>query len=195
MCKSETGPGAPALALQALDMLRDLMSAVDSAQCDRVLEMIHAAHRVFVTGTGRSMLVMRCFAMRLMQAGLEVFVAGETCTPAIGEGDLLLAATGSGTTRLVLSHLEKAKAADASTACFTIFPASPAAALAGAIVCIPGATAKAERTNELHAPQIGGNSFEEGLLVLSDVMVIRLAQLYHCDVSDAAIMRRHANLE
>ncbi len=54
--------------------------------------------RVFVAGAGRSGLVLRMAAMRLMHLGMTVHVAGDTTTPAISSGDLLLVASGSGTT-------------------------------------------------------------------------------------------------
>jgi 6-phospho-3-hexuloisomerase len=46
--------------------------------------------------------------MRFMHLGYTVFIVGETNTPAILEGDLLLVASGSGTTSSVVSA-EKAK--------------------------------------------------------------------------------------
>jgi 6-phospho-3-hexuloisomerase len=46
-------------------------------------------------------------AMRFMHLGYTVFIVGETNTPAILEGDLLLVASGSGTTSSVVSSAEK----------------------------------------------------------------------------------------
>ena len=63
-----------------------------------VVRLIGGAPRVFLAGAGRSGLVLRMAAMRLMHLGLDVHVAGDTTTPAIREGDLLIAASGSGTT-------------------------------------------------------------------------------------------------
>jgi 6-phospho-3-hexuloisomerase len=56
---------------------------------------------------GRSGLALKMAAMRFMQ--YTVFIVGETNTPAILEGDLLLVASGSGTTSSVVSSAEKAK--------------------------------------------------------------------------------------
>jgi 6-phospho-3-hexuloisomerase len=42
-----------------------------------------------------------------MHLGYTVFIVGETNTPAILEGDLLLVASGSGTTSSVVSSAEK----------------------------------------------------------------------------------------
>lgn len=181
--------------LRALDALKAILSGVDRAQCDTLEEHIFRANRVFVTGSGRSMLMMRGFAMRLMQLGITAYVAGDSCTPSIGAGDLLIAGTASGRTPIVLTHLKKAREMGAATAMFTINATSPASELADAIVCIPASSAKAGSAKAIDSPHITGSSFEEALLVLTDAMVMTYAMRYSVDCSDAAIMRRHANLE
>jgi 6-phospho-3-hexuloisomerase len=55
---------------------------------------------------GRTCIKNGSYAMHL---GYTVFIVGETNTPAILEGDLLLVASGSGTTSSVVSSAEKAK--------------------------------------------------------------------------------------
>ena len=45
-------------------------------------------------GAGRSALALKMVAMRLRHLGLDAYVAGETISPALGEGDLLLVASG-----------------------------------------------------------------------------------------------------
>ena len=44
--------------------------------------------------------------MRLMHLGFHVYVMGETITPSIGKGDLIIALSGSGTTKLVVTAAE-----------------------------------------------------------------------------------------
>jgi 6-phospho-3-hexuloisomerase len=75
--------------------------------------------RLFVAGAGRSGLVLRMAAMRLMHRGLNVHVAGDTTTPAIGSDDLLLVASGSGTTSGVVESAETAAKAGARIAALT----------------------------------------------------------------------------
>lgn len=70
----------------------------DAPALAAAVELTANARRVFVHGAGRSGLALQMTAMRLMHVGLQVHVVGETTTPAIGEGDLLLTASGSGTT-------------------------------------------------------------------------------------------------
>jgi 6-phospho-3-hexuloisomerase len=72
-----------------------------------LIHEIKAAKRIFVMQEGAACIKMA--AMRFMHLGYTVFIVGETNTPAILEGDLLLVASGSGTTSSVVSSAEKAK--------------------------------------------------------------------------------------
>jgi 6-phospho-3-hexuloisomerase len=75
-----------------------VMENVDWSEFLDLANMVPRARRTFVTGAGRSGLVARSFGMRLMHAGLPVFVPGETNTPAAGAGDLLVAISCTGQT-------------------------------------------------------------------------------------------------
>jgi 6-phospho-3-hexuloisomerase len=70
---------------------------------------LEAAQRTFVFGAGRSGLVARSFGMRLMHAGLPVFIPGETITPAAAAGDLVVAISCTGTTGITCYITERAK--------------------------------------------------------------------------------------
>ena len=52
--------------------------------------MIEEASRIFVAGAGRSGLCIRAAGMRLMQMGKSTYIVGETITPSIQAGDLLV---------------------------------------------------------------------------------------------------------
>lgn len=91
-----------------------------SATADLVLD----ARRIFVLGAGRSGLALRMTAMRLMHLGLEVHVVGDVTAPAIDADDLLLTASGSGTTGGIVRAAETAIAAGARIAAITTAPDS-----------------------------------------------------------------------
>jgi 6-phospho-3-hexuloisomerase len=48
---------------------------------DRFVKHIIAGRKIFIYGVGRSGLIAKAFAIRLVQMGLEVFFVGETITP------------------------------------------------------------------------------------------------------------------
>ena len=76
---------------------------------DEFLDIIVSANNVFVTGAGRSGLAAKAFAMRLMHLGLSAYVVGETISPAIYEGDCILAISGSGETNTITSAAKISK--------------------------------------------------------------------------------------
>ncbi len=101
-------------------------SRIDYAQVSRLADEISGAERVFLAGAGRSGLVLRMAAMRLMHLGKTVHVAGDTTTPAINAGDLLIVASGSGTTSGVVKAAQTAlSAGGAQVAAITTNPSSP----------------------------------------------------------------------
>ncbi len=71
-----------------------------------VVDSIQKAQKIYVVGEGRSGLVAKSFAMRLARMRKIVYVVGETVTPQINEGNLLIAITGSGETKTVLETVK-----------------------------------------------------------------------------------------
>ncbi len=152
---------------------------------------ILGAHRIFVCGAGRSLLMMKAFAMRLMHLGLSAYVVGETITPAIGPGDLLIAGSGSGATRVTLATVEAARARGARTACLTAHPDSPLAKVCDLVVEIPARIVGI--SNQAVSTQPPGSLFEQCLLIMGDALILwlmdRLGTTYD------QIRARHTKLE
>ena len=88
---------------EIVDNIKGVSSEIDSESIERMLDMLVNANNVFIIGLGRSGLVARAFAMRLMHLGISVYVVGETITPAIYADDCLLAFSGSGETSFIIS--------------------------------------------------------------------------------------------
>lgn len=178
-------------AARILGDLQDIISGIDPEKAQAVLSDIRRANRVFVAGAGRSLLMMRAFAMRLMHLGLTVYVVGETVTPAIGEGDLLLGGTASGETATLKVMAQKTKKAGARLDLLTIYKDSSIAKLADSVLVIPAATNQVKGGKTSWQP--GGSSFEQSLLVLLDGMTAALAGQMGIPLSGA--LGLHANLE
>ncbi|WP_143800270.1 SIS domain-containing protein, partial [Oenococcus oeni] len=82
---------------QVLQEITTVMDDVDEKQLQAVEKIISKEKRIFVLGAGRSGLMAKGFAMRLMHIGYTVYVIGETITPSIAAGDVLVSVSGSGT--------------------------------------------------------------------------------------------------
>lgn len=166
-------------------------NAIDVGQLAVLAERIRRAERVFLSGAGRSGLVLRMAAMRLMHLGLTVHVAGDTTTPAIAAGDLLVVASGSGTTSGVVKAAETAIAAGANVAAVTTNPGSPLAGLANALVIIPAAQ-KTDHGSSL-SRQYSGSLFEQSLFLATEAVFQTLWE--NTDEPAEQLWLRHANLE
>jgi 6-phospho 3-hexuloisomerase len=183
---------------EAIDVIRH----ADFADFEAIAYVLDAAGRIFLTGAGRSGLVARFFAMRLMHLGKEVFVVGDTTTPSIQKGDLLIAVSGSGKTESVLSVARKAKGFGARVLSVTVrnTTRSPLDVLADYRIRL----AVDERMSHTHlrvatdlsaeisiAPM--GTIFELTALIYLEMLV---AQIIRMDrISESDMRARHANLE
>ena len=85
----------------SIENLTDVIDKLDLEAIKALLQKTIDSNHVFVMGAGRSGLVAKAFAMRLMQLGLTVYVVGETTTPAVLSQDVVIAISGSGETRTI----------------------------------------------------------------------------------------------
>ena len=186
----------------SLDLIRrELDTLVDRAIADAggatpdpfeaVADLLADADRVFVVGAGRSGLALRMTAMRLMHLGLDVHVVGDVTTPAIAAGDVLLTASGSGTTGAIVRAAENASEAGARIAAVTTAADSPLARLATAVIVVPAAD-KLDRSGAASA-QYAGGLFEQLVVVLGDALFHSLWK--RSGASADELWPRHANLE
>ncbi|WP_034256908.1 6-phospho-3-hexuloisomerase [Adhaeribacter aquaticus] len=174
-----------------LEENRKIAASIDFTQVAAILPFIQEAERVFLVGAGRSGLSFRSAAMRLMHLGLTVFVVGETTTPAIRKGDLLIAASGSGTTGTIVKAAEKAVAAGAKVVALSTTNKSPLAVLASHIIIIPAA--QKQDHGKTISEQYAGSLFEQFILLLTDALFQTLWGLE--DAPAEELWKRHANLE
>lgn len=176
------------------DELGSTLEALSETQLEALERAVTAADRIFVAGAGRSLMMIRGFAMRMMHMGYASYVVGETVTPAIRPGDLLLIASGSGSTGTLTVMAEKAKSAGATLALITTLPDSPIGKMANVIVEVKAATPKSSK-QEIHSIQPGATTFEQCVLLIGDAIVIDLISGKSIDEINAMLMERHANLE
>ncbi|MBM3473831.1 MAG: 6-phospho-3-hexuloisomerase [Armatimonadetes bacterium] len=178
-------------ALRITDELRRALEPTSAAEEDALVEAILSARGVFCTGQGRSGLMVKAFAMRLVHVGLRAHVVGETTTPAIGAGDLLIAASGSGQTRTTLAIVEAAQERGARTAVITAHPDSPIGRAADVVVELHGPiTGEAGHGTSIQPP---GSLFEQALLICCDAIVMTLVE--RLGTTEEEMRARHTKLE
>lgn len=174
--------------------LADTLKQVNSQQVDQLLMLVQTKKRIFLAGAGRSLLMLKAFAMRLMHSGYTVHVVGEVTTPAFSADDLLIAASASGETQSLIAIAAKAKSYGGSVAVLSIFDQSSLARLADSVVKVPAYTDKLpESAGNRKGILPGGSMFEEAVLVLGDSLILELARQKQIDTGKA--FENHANLE
>jgi 6-phospho-3-hexuloisomerase len=176
-----------------LKELGQTLERVDPAAVDEMVQFLAEANSVFVAGAGRSGLMIRSFAMRMSHLGLSVQVVGEVTTRGIGQGDVLLVASGSGETRGILAMAQSAIEHGAKVGVITIFPKSSLARLAQCRVLIPAPTPKSGQDNPETSIQPMGTLFEQSLLLTLDVIVMMLME--KLGRTSEQMFKLHANLE
>lgn len=193
-----SGPASGPTSGSAADFLPGLLAElarnlpqIGAQEAGALAGALLGARRVFVAGAGRSGLMVRAFAMRLTQLGLQAHVVGETTTPAVAPGDLLLVASGSGETGGLVQMARKAHAVGAAVALVTLAPHSALGELAGVSVTLPGVVKGGAAAGRSVQPM--ASLFEQTLLLFLDALVLDLMR--RLDQTSADMYARHANLE
>ena len=203
-------PDCPSIAdlmLQMATSIEETAHTLNQENAGQFLDEILNAKRIYLAGAGRSGLVARAFAQRMMHLGFESYVIGETITPAFGPGDVLVAFSGSGETQSVVDACETAREIGGRICLITSTPDSHIGRMADCIIEIgnnPFQDADIPRDFEIRqltgqyrsvsssfAPL--GTLFETAALVFSDAVISSLMEVRHCTIEE--IKSRLANVQ
>jgi 6-phospho-3-hexuloisomerase len=177
--------------LTITDEIAAVVAATDPSQTAALCDEMLKAKRVFVGGAGRSLLMMKAFAMRLMHIGISSHVVGETITPAIVPGDLLIVGTGSGSTRTTLSIVSAAATRGARTAALTASPDGDIPRECDLVLHLRCALSR--QLDGTGTRQPPGSLFEQCLLVTCDGIIMRL--MVTMGTTEEQMRARHTKLE
>ncbi len=183
--------------------IQSIADSIADEEVDAFTQAILAADRIYVMGAGRSGLVAKAFAMRLMHLGLTSFVVGETITPAIEKNDMLIAFSGSGNTRSIADVAQTAKGLGATVGLITSNKESTIGQIADTIVVIESQRdAVTDESHEYDIRQMMGEHksfaplgtiFETTSMVFSDALVSHLMEI--TETSEGELKKRHTNIE
>ena len=167
-----------------LEEFSSILRQVDEDSAEELVNGILASDRIFVTGMGRSGLIARPFAMRLMQMGLESYLVGDATAPAIDKRDLLIAISGSGETKITHHVASTAKSLGARVFLLTTQATSSIANISDLVLVLP----------KLPQPVLPlGSAFEGAVHIFLDAVVILIME--KIGVTQQEMMERHSNLE
>lgn len=174
--------------------IQRVLAEVDEEEAIGLSRLIEQAERVFVFGEGRSGLMAKAFAMRLMHGGYTVFVVGETVTPSIRKDDLLIIVSGSGSSALIGSLVDTVEKVDAVLALVTTNAESLTAKKSRSVVIVPAVT-KQQVSNGASSIQPLGNQFDQSVHLLLDSIIIYTLEQSNASASYEDMKNQHTNLE
>jgi 6-phospho-3-hexuloisomerase len=190
---------------EIIDCIKACMEELNLKEVERFIALLLEAKekKIFTVGMGRSGFVARAFALRLMNLGFNVYFLGETITPAAEKGDVLIAISGTGSTKMVLTASSAARDIGATVVAITSFPKSQLGQMADLIVTIKGRTkAGMPKEEDYLARQIIGERepltplgsiFENNSMVFLDSLIVEL--MHRMGRTEADLKRRHATIE
>jgi len=183
--------------------IRAIANTISDEDVGKFLDELLRAKRIYVIGAGRSGLVAKAFAMRLMHLGLCAYVVGETITPALNKGDLIVVFSGSGRTKTVADIAETAKELGAHIALITSNADSRIGKIADCCVIIEHhRDAVEDDAVEFEIRQMMGDHksfaplgtlFETASMIFGDAVISRLMEITKTD--ESALKGRHTNIE
>lgn len=173
-----------------LNKINNVLQATDDSLVQKIVSAVDGANRIFITGAGRSGLVSRFFAMRLMHSGYKVFMVGEVVTPSIQAGDLFIVVSGSGGTETLMPLVKKAKSMGAKIVVVSMKSQSPMAELAD-LVCAIGSGN--ENSFGIVKGMPMGTVFELSTLVFLEAIVSYI--VHEKGLTEEGMRALHANLE
>ena len=167
------------------DRVTAALAQVDPSVIDRAVSILAKAPQIFVYGAGRSGIVGRAFAMRLVQAGLRAYVIGESVTPIVRAGDAVFILSGQGETSSSIQTANIVRREGAELIVLTSRPGSKIAHTASLLITV-------EFPDDPDRPRLAplGTLFESASLRLTDGLIAELAGVR--GETEASMRRRHA---
>lgn len=167
------------------DKVTSALSAIDEETISNAVVLINKSPTIFVYGAGRSGIIARAFAMRLVQTGLRAFVIGESVTPIVRRGDLVVVFSNKGES---YSSLQTANIVRREGADLIVITARANSKLAHAATLLIKFSFPEEAARPRYAPL--GTLFEAASLRLTDGLIAALMKVR--GETEETLRMRHA---
>ncbi|MHA1298117.1 MAG: 6-phospho-3-hexuloisomerase [Candidatus Helarchaeota archaeon] len=175
--------------LEISDNIKKLSEIIDEHDITSITNLIHYCRMTFVYGAGRSGLVGRTFAHRLMHLGLKACFIGDTITHRFTNQDILITISGSGETTSTVALAKKAKEIGGKIVLITSNPDSSIGKISDVIIDLQSKT-KVEKTKSL-TPYTG--LFDTAAFALFDSMARVIMD--ELEIDENFIEEKHATVE
>jgi 6-phospho-3-hexuloisomerase len=167
-----------------IKFIRDVLDE-DVEGTEKFVDMIIAAPKIFIYGVGRSGLIAKAFAIRLVQMGLEVYFVGETVTPIVEEGHLVIIVSYTGETMSCIQTANIVRRVGAQVITITSNDHSKLASASNVVIRI-----KPKRDDDRKRLAPLGTLFEDATLIYFDGIVAQIMD--KLGQSEGSMRKRHA---
>ena len=172
--------------------IKEFFDKLNEEDIKTVEQEINNAKKIFFAARGCSNYPLQHFCGRLGHLGFDVNMVGDTVTRPMAKGDLLICASGSGTTKSILCLAEKAKSLGARVLLLTLSPQSAIGDLSDNIIVLP-AYAYGGKSNQVESIQLLGTLYEQALMIFCSIVVTSI--LYDNNIDKEYVAHNHTNLE
>ena len=156
--------------------IKGILEEVSDKDIENVKKLFFKSNRIFVYGAGRSGLVAKAFAIRLIHLGYQTFVIGETVSAPVTKGDLVLIVSGSGETIPAVMTAEIAHKLKANVISITAKKKSEIAKYADVTLFISSACNEKERKKRFSGAQV--LAIVAAVVVLTAAVTMAVAWFY-----------------
>ncbi|MFQ6060134.1 MAG: SIS domain-containing protein [Thermoplasmata archaeon] len=168
-----------------LKEIQKILSKNHKERVEEVVSLIAKAKKIFVYGVGRSGLVAKAFAIRLVQLGLTVYFIGDIATPIVDDESLVLVVSGTGETMSAIQTANICRRVGADVVVITSKGTSKLAHAGNVVFTLETHT---NEDSKRLAPL--GTLFEDAALILLDGIVAELMNRMGQD--DRKMRSRHS---
>lgn len=148
--------------------IKSTLSKVNIKSTRKIVNLLYKnkLKNIFIAGEGRSGLIGRAFAMRLIHLGYKSYFVSESTVPEAEKKDVFISISGTGKTPVVFEMVKQARKQKAFTVLITANRKSPIAKQSKLVVEIPALTDS--NTEPL------GSLFEQSALLYTDMIAVAL---------------------
>jgi 6-phospho-3-hexuloisomerase len=165
--------------------ISDAVSSISEESQDRLIDLLLKKKTIFIYGSGRSGLVGKFFAVRLVQLGLDVHFVGDMTTPIISKDDLAVLISNTGETMSAVQTANIARRIGCHVICLTSASTSKLAHASNDVICLD---VMRNSDTKLYAPL--GTIFEDAVVMFFDSIVPCLMKKLEC--TEDCMRKRHA---
>ena len=148
-----------------IDKIKECLDTSKISNREEFISKMLDSEKIFIYGVGRSGLVGKAFAIRLVQLGLKVFFIGETITPIVEPDDFVIVISKTGQTMSAIQTANIVGRVGATVAVITAKDTSKLAHAGNILITL----ADKNNTKSEMAPL--GTLFEDTALIFLDSLV------------------------